>query len=141
LEQPKDVEEFDDWLLEAAETERRLPKAVKKQKLASWPEYQQAWLSYASEAFTPTIAAANSRQITRYDYILLCLIEYATDRERKILWACAHSSVFRHGRKPQWTKCSKLFHCDRRTMKKLYIDALIRVHYKVKKKHPKVLYS
>jgi len=140
LDFPRNVEAFDDWLLEAAETERRLPPAIRKQKLASWPAYQQAWASYGYEAFTPRLASANSRQIDQYEYVLFCLIQHATERERKILWACAHSGAFRH-RGIQWTKISKLFHCDRRTMKKLYIDSLIRVFYKANKKRPKALYS
>ena len=140
LEEPSDIEQFDDWVQEAAETERRLPPAMRRQKLASWPEYQQAWVSYGYEAFTPRLARATTLQIDRYEYILDCLISHGTEKERKIIWACAHSGAFRH-RGIQWSKIGKLFHCDRRTMKKLYIDSLIRVHYKSKKKHQKVLYS
>ena len=38
-----------DSLIEAAETERRMPTAWRKQKLASWPEYRADWLAYADE--------------------------------------------------------------------------------------------
>ena len=41
-----DVNQLSDMFFEAAETERALPPAIRKQKLCSWPEYRQQWSSY-----------------------------------------------------------------------------------------------
>ena len=44
---PNSLTELHDCLVEAAETERRLPAALRKQKLASWVDIQPEWLAYA----------------------------------------------------------------------------------------------
>ena len=35
------ITELDELFMEAAETERKLPAAIRKQKMSSWPEYVQ----------------------------------------------------------------------------------------------------
>ena len=44
------IDELHDMLIEAAETERRLPPAVRKQKMASWPDYPLDWHGYGMDA-------------------------------------------------------------------------------------------
>ena len=117
-----------DYLIEAAETERRLPAALRKQKLASWPDIQPDWLAYADSNKHNTLGKASARQIARYDEILLSIASLGSTDDRHLLWAVAHSAAFRR-RGPSWLKLSKLLHCDRRTVKSRYQDALIRWYY------------
>ena len=132
------VDELDELIVEAAETERRLPGAYRKQKLASWPEYQKDWLAYGDIVYQPSLPKATTLQITKYEYVLGLLLDQCSTEDRMLLWSVAHSSAFRK-RGPKWSKLSKLYHMDRRTVKRNYMDALIRLHYSITKKHPKVL--
>ena len=117
-----------DYLIEAAETERRLPPGVRKQKLASWPDIQPDWLAYADTNKHSTLGKASTRQIQRYDDILHSIADLQSSDDRRILWAVAHAGAFKR-RGPSWLKLSKLMHCDRRTVKTRYEDALIRWYY------------
>ena len=40
------ITELDELFMEAAETERKLPAAIRKQKMSSWPEYVQEWSAW-----------------------------------------------------------------------------------------------
>ena len=44
------ITELDELFMEAAETERKLPAAIRKQKMSSWPEYVQEWSAYGTIA-------------------------------------------------------------------------------------------
>jgi hypothetical protein len=133
------VEELDEWLIEAAETERRLPPAIRKQKLASWPEFKTDWLAY-KDVYIPSLPKATTIQVTRYEILLDLLLDQCSPEERKLLWAVAHTAAFRQ-RGAKWSLLARKFHKDRRTVKRDYFDALIRLHYKMKKKQPKLLSS
>jgi hypothetical protein len=132
------VEELDEWLIEAAETERRLPPAYRKQKLASWPSYKTDWLAYGVDVYNPALTKASSAQVSRYEYMLILLIEKCSTKDRQLLWAVGNTAAFR-ARGPKWSVLARKFHRDRRTIKRDYFDALIRLHYKIQKKQPKLL--
>ena len=123
-----------DSLLEAAETERRLPRAVRKQKLASWPEYKHEWLAYANEVTQVGLGKATARQITDYDAMLAAIMQISAVEDRRLLWAAAHSAAFRR-RGPAWKKLAKLMHINRRTAKQRYEQALIKLFYVYQKYH------
>ena len=116
-------------LIEAAETERRMPPAMRKQKLASWPEFLQTdWLSYANEVTTVGLGKATAPQISRYDVILDAVMRMDAVEDRKVLWGAAHSGAFR-SRGPAWSKLARLMHTNRRTVKQRYEQALYRLYY------------
>ena len=122
-------------LIEAAETERRMPTAWRKQKLASWPEFLQTeWLSYADEVTQTKLARASAAQISRYDVILDAIVKLEAKDDRQLLWATAHSAAFKR-RGPTWSKLAKLMHTNRRTVKQQYQDALFRLFYSYLKYH------
>ena len=103
-----DVVELNDLFLEAAETERKLPPAVRKQKMCAWPDYVTSWSAYGYNAF-----------------------EMLDDDDRRLVWAVAHSAAFRQ-RGPSWSKIARLLSLnDPRIVKKRYKDALIRLYYKI----------
>lgn len=118
-----------DSLIEAAETERRLPPAMRKQKLASWPEFLQAeWLSYADEVTQTKLARASAAQISRYDLVLDAIVRLEAKDDRQLLWAAAHSGAFKR-RGPAWSKLAKLMHTNRHTVKQRYEMALWKLFY------------
>jgi hypothetical protein len=117
-----------DSLLEAAETERRLPPAMRKQKLASWPEYKHEWLAYANEVTQVGLGKATARQITDYDAMLAAIMQISAVEDRRLLWAAAHSAAFRR-RGPAWKKLAKLMHTNSRNVKAMYEKALVRLYY------------
>jgi hypothetical protein len=59
-----------EWLLEAAETERRLPPAIRKQVYTNWPDIKAEWLAYAPTAIQINLPTATPVQISRYDKVL-----------------------------------------------------------------------
>jgi len=123
--------ELDDLFMQAAETERRLPAAFRRQKLASWPEYVQEWSAYGWDDFVAPIGKASPAQVTAYEKALILGIEHMNKDDRRLVWAVAHSAAFRE-RGPAWTKIGKMLgNRDGRTVKRMYQDALVRLYYKL----------
>ncbi len=122
---------LDDLFMEAAETERKLPPAIKKQKMASWPEYVKSWQSYGWTDFAPSLPKATPQQITRFEQAIDILNTTGmTKEDKQLIWATAHSAAFRD-RGPSWAKIGRKMHIDARTVKKRYFDALVRLYYKL----------
>ena len=116
-------------LVEAAETERRLPPAFRKTTMGCWPEYRQSWLSYPDPHTQTKLAPATARQISNYDRVLLLVAGMPAVDDRQILWSVAHSAAFRR-RGPGWMKISRWLECDWRTVKRHYLAALVRLYYR-----------
>ena len=53
--------------------------------------------------------------------------------DRKLVWAVAHSAAFK-ARGAPWTRLARLLHLgtDGRVVKRRYMDALVRLHYKAR---------
>ena len=97
-----DIAQLNELFFEAAETERKLPTAFRKQKMASWPDYVTEWSGYG----------------------------YSTE-DRRLVWAVAHSAAFRD-RGAKWSKIARLLSLhDPRIVKRRYKDALVRLYYKL----------
>ncbi|MBO88173.1 MAG: hypothetical protein CMP14_01515 [Rickettsiales bacterium] len=114
-----------DLLLEAAETERRLP-SVDHRSITYWPEIQAVgeWLAYPDEKTQTRIAKASTGQITNYYFVLDIVLTIPSISDRKLVWGVAHSAAFR-SRGPAWLKISKIFKCDRRTIKNRFMQILM----------------
>lgn len=111
-----------DLLVEACETERRLPPAIRRQSVTFWVDTLPEWLSYPDKVTQTKIAGATSEQISRYDDVLDFIVQLEKP-ERKLLWATAHTAAFRS--RPRWSKLGRLFHCNRRKAKRMYLKALL----------------
>ena len=61
------VAELSELFMEAAETERKLPPAIRRQKMCAWPDYVTDWQAYGYNAFEAPKLKATPDQITRYD--------------------------------------------------------------------------
>ena len=128
MHKPISIDALHDVLIEAAETERRLPAALPRYRGSYWPEPYPEWLSYADETTEVKLGAATSQQVTRYDAIAKQLLNMPSVDDRRLLWAVAHAGAFR-SRGPSWVKVGKYLHCDRRTAKRRYEGALINLWY------------
>lgn len=120
-----------EWLLEAAETERRLPPALRKQSFSNWPDIKAEWLAYAPTSMRLSLPRATADQITRYDRMLIWVLMLPNASDRNLLWAAAHSAAFRD-RGPKWSKLAKMLRIHRSTVKANYEKALIKLYYLVK---------
>jgi hypothetical protein len=122
------IDELHDMLIEAAETERRLPPVIRKQKMASWPDYPTEWSGYGWTQQGAVLLKPTAEQIDRLDVVMDAVLRLEQD-ERQILWACAHSAAFRQ-RGIQWTRIRKILGLnDPRTVKSNYRKALIKLWY------------
>ena len=115
--------ELHDLLLEAAETERRLPPALKKTPTTWWPDILPEWLSYASDATTTRLSRATAKQIDNYDLCLDIVVSVPVASDRTLLWSCAQSAAFRD-RGIAWSKIGRVIHKDRRKVKSMYEQLL-----------------
>jgi hypothetical protein len=127
MKRPPTVEALHLLLVEASETERRLPRAHPKPSVTYWPVYQAEWLSYADEKTRQKLDPATAQQITRYDQLLDTICCLQEEEDRKILWVTARMSAFRT--RIPWLKIGKVFSIDRRTAKRRYETALLSLFY------------
>ena len=125
-----DINELHSLFLEAAETDRRLPAAVRKAKLSAWPDYPLDWHGYGWTQQGEVILRPTSEQISDMDWIVERVIKLDQD-DRRIIWAAAHSAAFRQ-RGPQWTRIKKILGLsDPRIVKRRYQDALVKLWYQL----------
>ena len=123
------VEKLHDLFLEAAETDRRMPPAVRKAKMASWVEYPMDWHGYGWTQQGVTHLKPTSQQIDNFDKALALTFKMP-ELDRKIVWAVAHSAAFRD-QGAKWTQIARLLSLnDPRIVKRRYQDALIELFYK-----------
>ena len=134
-----DVSQLSDIFFQAAECERKLPAGVRKQKLSSWPEYVQEWSAYGYDDFKVSLPKASPSEITGYEKALYLGIAFMEADDRRMVWAVAHSAAFRE-RGPKWQKLARMKGLrDGRQIKRKYMDALIRLHYKLALEEDEIL--
>ncbi len=127
-----DVAQLNDLFFEAAETERKLPAAIRKQKMCSWPDYPQSWKAYGYSEFEPGLPRATPKQVDDFDRALSLGIKHMDADDRRLVWAVAHSAAFRE-RGAKWDKIARMQGLrDGRQIKRRYMDALIRTWYNMK---------
>ena len=124
-----DIAQLDELLMEAAETERKMPAALRKQRMCAWPDYPKDAMAYGYNAFQAPILKATPEQITRYDAALELVITRLDEQDRRLVWAVAHSAAFRQ-RGPAWSKLARILGLhDPRVVKRKYKDVLVRLYY------------
>ena len=124
-----DIAQLDQLLMEAAETERKMPAALRKQRMCAWPDYPRDAMAYGYNAFQAPILKATPEQITRYDAALELVITRLDEQDRRLVWAVAHSAAFRQ-RGPAWSKLARILGLhDPRVVKRKYKDVLVRLYY------------
>ncbi len=124
-----DVASLNELFMEAAETERKLPAAIRRQKMSAWPDYVIEWSAYGYSAFEAPRLKATPDQISRYDKAVGLAVTKLDEEDRRLVWAVAHSAAFRE-RGPSWTKLARILQLnDPRIVKRRYKDVLIRLYY------------
>jgi len=108
-------------LVEAAETERKLPAAMRRVTTTYWPDYKAEWLSYADET-TRVRLQATTEQVTKYERAVR-IVPLLPANQRRLVWAVAFSAADRQ-RGPAWAKLGRILGIDRRRVKRDYEDAL-----------------
>ena len=127
-----DVSQLDDLFLEAAETERKLPAAIRKQKMSGWPDYPQSWKAYGYNEFQVRLPKATPTQVDNFDRALSLGIKHMNADDRRLVWAVAHSAAFRE-RGAKWHQLARMRGLrDGRQIKRQYTDALIRCWFNMK---------
>lgn len=125
------ITDIDDLFKEAAETERKLPAAIRKQKMASWPDYVTEWSGYGYSSMGVTRLKATPEQITRLDLAVTLGLTKMDTEDRQLMWAVCHSAAFRE-RGPKWTKLAKILGLhDPRIVKRRYKDVLVNLYYRL----------
>ena len=115
LKRPHSPASLHDDLVEAAETERRLPAAHPRKATTYWPEISHDWLAYADADAVPRLEPATARQVDRYDELLVAIISLPEEQDRKILWETANAAAFRSRvpwrrigqRNPPYKRCTR----------------------------------
>ena len=102
-----DIAQLNELFFEAAETERKLPTAFRKQKMASWPDYVTEWSGYGYSTTETTRLKASPEQITRLDQAIDLALTKMETEDRRLVWAVAHSAAFRD-RGAKWSKIARL---------------------------------
>jgi len=125
-----DIAELHTLFLDMAVTERRLPKAIRVQKQASWPDYPMDWHGYGWTQLGEVRLRPTGDQIDAMDRAHGMIMQLAED-DRRLIMAVAHSAVGRD-RGPRWTKLAHILGLnDPRIVKRNYRDALTRLYYRL----------
>jgi hypothetical protein len=114
---------------EAAETERRLPRAFDLRVRTSWPETVSEWSAYGySEAEAP-LGPATARSVQRYD-LALRLTPLMDVDDARLVWATATTAAFRE-RGPNWRKVAARIRCHPSTAKRRFTQAILALYYRI----------
>ena len=141
---------YHNFLVEAAETERRLPKAINLTLKTLWPETaSERNIDYKPDRTVVTLCKATNKQVDAHSRALELVINSISDpTDRRIVWAVAQSAAFRE-RGPKFKKLAHKFKGmggsypkGWRGLKKRYEEALLSIlyaqQYKRSSKFPKV---
>jgi hypothetical protein len=89
-----------------------------------WPDALPDWMAYADGDAEPRLSPASVRQVDDYDLTLRIVLSQPDDDRRRLMWAAAHSAVFRQ-RGIAWRRIAKIRHCNARMVKRDYEAALL----------------
>jgi len=124
------IDELHQMFIDMAQTERRLPIAIRKQKLASWPDYPLDWHGYGWTQQGDVRLRPTGRQIDEMDRAHSMIMQLDLN-DRRLVLAVAHSAVGRQ-RGPRWSRLAHMLGLnDPRIVKRNYRDVLNRLYYKL----------
>ena len=125
------------FLVEAAETERRLPKAINLTLKTLWPETAlERNVDYKPDRTEVTLCKATNKQVDAHSRALELVVKAIADpTDRRILWAVAQSAAFRE-RGPKFKKLTQRFKGmgkkypkTEKLLKRRYEEALFAIYY------------
>ena len=128
-EQCPDVDALAGLFFEAAEIEARLPRVLRGQIKASWPEAPDDWQAFGWHEVQPAPRPANPAEVSRYDLALQLTPLIPVD-ERRLVWAVAHSAV-RRARGPRWAMIGRMQGLHAQTVRRRFERAVLELWYKI----------
>ena len=114
---------------EAAETERRLPRAVDLRVKSSWPPTVPDRVAYGYNEAEAPLGPATARAVQRYD-LALRLTPLMDADDARLVWAAVTTAAFRD-RGPNWRKVAARAHCHPRTAKRRFESAMVSLWYRI----------
>ena len=118
---------------EAAETERKLPGALRSRYRVAWPEYvPDPNLAYGYGEFEVRPAPANASEVWRYDQILE-LAQVLDADDARLVWMVAHSAV-RRQRGPAWSKVARVSGMHAATVKRRFEQSMLQMWFSLMEK-------
>jgi|TARA_R100001086_G_scaffold170687_1_gene93252 hypothetical protein len=125
-----DVDGLVQLFFEAAETERRMPRAVDHRVKGCWPEYpDDPNLAFGYNDAVVSVGPANAKEVTRYDLALEAAILLDAD-ERALVWAAAHSAA-RRRRGARWKAIARRMGVHPSTAKRRFERAMLGLWYRL----------
>lgn len=125
-----DVDGLVQLFFEAAETERRMPRAVDHRVKGCWPEYpDDPSLAFGYNEAEVLPGPATSREVTRYDLALEVAGKLEED-ERRVVWAAAYSAA-RRGRGARWAAIGRQMGIHASTVKRRFERAILGLWYRL----------
>ena len=125
-----DVDGLVQLFFEAAETERRMPRAVDHRVKGCWPEYpDDPNLAFGYNDAVVSVGPANAREVTRYDLALEAAILLDAE-ERALVWAAAHSAA-RRRRGARWKAIARRMGVHPSTAKRRFERAMLGLWYRL----------
>ena len=115
---------------DAAEVERRMPRAVDHRVKGCWPEYpDDPDLAFGYNEAVSSTGQATSHEVTRYDLALEVAGKLEED-ERRVVWAAAYSAA-RRGRGARWTAIGRQMGVHASTVKRRFERAILGLWYRL----------
>ena len=112
------VEDIIELFKQAADTDKRLPPAIRKQQITAWLDYRQEKMykhSYHKASFK---IVPNARDIARWEIASWILRELVKELDmRKIIWL--------RGRRFPFTQLGRIFGYTRKQIKNKYLEEII----------------
>jgi len=132
LRHVSDVAGMPGLFFEAAETERKLPGALRQRYRVAWPEFvPDPTLAYGYGEAEVRPGPADAGEVWRYDQALeLARVLDADDA--KLVWAVAHSAV-RRRRGPAWSRVARIVGSHPQTVKRDFERAMLQCWYSLKR--------
>ena len=128
LKHCKGVDDLAGLFFEAADTERRLPRAYDLRVKAKWPEVaNDPGMAYGYTDAKVNPGPATASAIRNYDWALQLTMRLTVD-DAKLIWAAAHSAVKRQ-RGPSWSRIGRIIGLHPQTVKRRFEGAILSLWY------------
>lgn len=112
------VEDIIELFKQAADTDKRLPAAIRRQQITAWLDYKQEKMYKTSYHKASFKIIPNAKDIKRWEIASWILREIVNDLDmRKIIWL--------RGRKFPFTQLGRIFGYTRKQIKNKYDEEII----------------
>ena len=126
----RDVDGLAQLFFEAAETEKRMPRAVDHRVKGCWPEYpDDPNLAFGYNDAIVSVGPADAKMVTRYDLALEVSSLLEPD-DRLLVWIAAHSAA-RRARGARWKAIAKQIGVHPTTAKRRFERAILGLWYRL----------